>query len=100
MATGLEGCKLTHKHTYAVHHAGSEGLTPHQINSFTKHMLEKLHKSYQSEVDKEVCKVMAAFSQEEGYFVECQSLQPPWETPQLINFLLPKEVQCLATAGC
>jgi hypothetical protein len=90
MATGVEGCKLTHNRTYAVQHAGSEGLAPHQINSFTKHMLEKLHKSYQSEVDKEACKVMAGFGREEGYFVEREFLQPPWETEELINFLLPK----------
>jgi hypothetical protein len=88
-ATGVEACKLTHNRTYAVQRAGSEGLAPWQINSLTKHMLEKFHKSYQSEVDKEACKVMAGFGREEGYFVEREFINLPWELGALINLLLP-----------
>ena len=89
-ATGVEGCKLTHNRTYAVQQAGSEGLAPYQINSFTKHMLEKMHKSYQAEVDKEACKVMAGFSKDEAYFVEREFLELPKEIDLLIDALLPK----------
>jgi hypothetical protein len=89
-ATGVEGCKLTHNRTYAVQQAGSEGLAPYQINSLTKHMLEKLHKSYQAEVDKETCKVMAGFSKDEGYFVEREFLELPLPIMELINLLLPR----------
>ena len=88
-ATGVSGCKLTHNRTYAVQQAGSEGLAPFQINSFTKHMLEKMHKSYQAEVDKEACKVMAGFSKDEGYFVEREHLELPFAIAALIDFLLP-----------
>jgi ribosome modulation factor len=89
-ATGVEGCKLTHNRTYAVQQAGSEGLAPHQINSMTKHMLEKIHKSYQSEVDKEACRVMAGFPKDEAYFVEREFLEPIWSIDRLIDLLLPK----------
>jgi hypothetical protein len=88
-ATGVEACKLTHNRTYAVQHAGSEGLAPYQINSLTKHMLEKFHKSYQAEVDKEACKVMAGFSKAEGYFVEREFVTLPLPIEQLIHLLLP-----------
>jgi hypothetical protein len=89
-ATGVEGCKITHNRTYAVQMAGSEGLAPHQINSFTKHMLEKFHKSYQAEVDKEACKVMAGFSEDQGYFVEGDFLNLPTDITEIINRLLPR----------
>lgn len=88
-ATGVEACKITHNRTYAVQLAGSEGLAPHQINSFTKHLLEKLHKSYQPEVDKEACKVMAGHKKDEAYFVEREFLDLPQDIGTLINLLLP-----------
>jgi hypothetical protein len=50
---------------HAVQQAGNKGLAPCQINSVTKHTLEKLHKSCQAEADKEACKVMAGFSKDE-----------------------------------
>jgi hypothetical protein len=89
-ATGVEGCKITHNRTYAVQMAGSEGLAPHKINSFTKHMLKKFHKSYQAEVDKEACKVMAGISKDQGYFVERDFLNLPADITEIINRLLPR----------
>jgi hypothetical protein len=53
-ATGIKSCKVTHERTNAIQYAGSEGLAPHQINSFTKHILDKLHRAYMAESDKEV----------------------------------------------
>jgi hypothetical protein len=52
--TGVVNCKVTHDRTTAIQYAGAMGLAPHQINSFTNHLLEKIHRSYQSETDKEV----------------------------------------------
>jgi hypothetical protein len=98
-ATGVEGCKLTHNRTYAVQHAGSEGLAPYQINSLTKHMLEKFHKSYQAEVDKEACKVMAGFAKDEGYFIEREFLDPPFPIRTLIDTLLPSYSRWLLEAA-
>jgi hypothetical protein len=88
-ATGVEGCKLTHNRTYAVQLAGSEGLAPHQISCMTKHLLDKQNKSYQPEVDKEGCRVMAGFAKDEGYFVEREFLEPIWPIDDLIDMLLP-----------
>ena len=95
-ATGVEGCKLTHNRTYAVQQAGSEGLHPFQINSLTKHSVEKIHKCYMPELDKEACKVMAGFSKDEAYFVEREFLEPPWPIATLVNLLLPKYPQWVA----
>jgi hypothetical protein len=53
--------KLTHHRTQAVQYAGSRGLLPSQINTFTKHMLDKQHSSYQPECDEEAMKVMSGF---------------------------------------
>lgn len=53
-ATGVVNCKLTHDRTAAIQYAGAHGLAPHQINSFTNHLLEKLHRAYQAEADREV----------------------------------------------
>ena len=53
-ATAIESCKVTHLRTNAVQAAGFEGLQPHQINTLTKHMVEKMFSAYQSIVEKEV----------------------------------------------
>jgi hypothetical protein len=53
-ATGVVNCKVTHDRTTAIQYAGAMGLAPYQINSFTNHLLEKIHRSYQSEADREV----------------------------------------------
>jgi hypothetical protein len=44
-ATGLDvlGGKVTHHRTQAVQYAGSRGLQPWQVCTFTKHMTEKFH---------------------------------------------------------
>ena len=53
-ATAIESCKVTHLRTNAVQAAGFEGLQPHQVNTLTKHMVEKMFSAYQSIVEKEV----------------------------------------------
>ena len=53
-AMAIESCKVTHLRTNAVQAAGFEGLFPHQINTLTKHMVEKMFSAYQSIVEKEV----------------------------------------------
>jgi hypothetical protein len=87
--TGVESCKVTHHRTQAVQMAGSEGLAPWQINTFTKHMIEKLHSAYQSEVDKETLKVMSGFHKEETRFVPREHLVLPFDIRQYIDWLLP-----------
>jgi hypothetical protein len=57
----VENSKLTHHRTQAVQYAGSRGLTSAQINTVTKHMLDKQHSSYQPECDEETMKVMSGF---------------------------------------
>jgi hypothetical protein len=51
---GFRSCKVTHERTNVIQYGGSSGLTPHQINTFTNHMLDKLNSAYQSEADLEV----------------------------------------------
>jgi hypothetical protein len=78
-----------------VQQAGSKGLAPCQINSVTKHMLEKLHKSCQAEADKEACKVMSGFSKDEDCFVERKFLKPPWPIVAGPHQFPPSQVQNL-----
>jgi hypothetical protein len=51
---GVRSCKRIHKRTDATKCGGSRGLAPHQINTFTNHMLDKLNSAYQSEAGFEV----------------------------------------------
>lgn len=53
-STGVKAIKLTHDRTAAIQYAGSEGLAPYQINTFTNHILDKLNSAYQSVSDREV----------------------------------------------
>jgi hypothetical protein len=87
--TGVESYKMTHNRTHAVQLGGSEGLAPWQLNTFTKHMLDKLNSAYQPEMNRETAKVMAAFEKDEPYFHGSSNLQHPVPVPTLINFLLP-----------
>lgn len=89
-ATGVSTCKVTHLRTLAVQHAGSEGLAPWQINTMTKHMLEKINSAYQSEVDKTTMKVMAGFSVKESYFVPRTLIGLPYSAESLCTMLLPR----------
>jgi hypothetical protein len=80
---------LTHHRTHAVQLGGSEGLAPWQLNTFTKHMLDKLNSAYQPEMNQETAKVMASFEKDEPYFHGSSNLQHPVPVPTLIDFLLP-----------
>jgi hypothetical protein len=53
-------------------------------------MLDKLHSSYMTEVDKEVCKVMVGFDKEELYFVPCTHLELPKTAEEYLTLLLPQ----------
>jgi hypothetical protein len=91
-ATNVESCKLTHHRTQMVQQAGSEGLAPYQINTLTKHMLEKIHSAYQSECDKETLKVMGGQSRDESRFVEREYLETAdyeYTIMEYTCFLLP-----------
>jgi hypothetical protein len=88
-ATGVESCKLTHNRTHAVQLGGSEGLAPWQLNTFTKHMLDKLNSAYQPKMNRETAKVMAHFEKDEPYFHGSSNVQHPVGIPVLTNYLLP-----------
>lgn len=99
LSTGVESSKLTHNRTQAVQRAGSEGLAPWQVNTFTKHLLNKFHTSYQSESDKEACKVMAGFSKDEAHFVAEGHLTLPHPLHLMMRMLLPNYARWCAEAA-
>lgn len=68
-STGVNACKITHHQTNAVQIAGSQGLAPWQLNTMTKHLLQKMHRSYQSECDRETLHVMSGFKKGEVRYV-------------------------------
>jgi hypothetical protein len=88
-ATGVKSCKVTHHRTQAIQLAGSESLAPWQINTMTKHMLEKLPAAYQSETDRDTMRVMAGYPKGE-YFNENSLIQLPHEVDHYVQLLLPK----------
>jgi hypothetical protein len=88
-ATGVKSCKVTHHRTQAIQLAGSESLAPWQINTMTKHSMEKLPSAYQSETDRECMRVMAGYPKGE-YFNENSLIKLPLEIEQYIHLLLPK----------
>jgi hypothetical protein len=87
-ATGVRSCKVTHHRTQAIQLAGSESLAPWQINTMTKHLLEKLPAAYQSETDRACMRVMAGYTQGD-YFNEISLIQLPHEIEHYIRLLLP-----------
>ena len=60
-STGVDSSKVTHHRSQAVQYAGSQGLTMEQVQTLTKHITNKLHISYQPEVEAECMKVMSGF---------------------------------------
>jgi hypothetical protein len=94
-ATGLDalGGKVTHHRTQAVQYAGSRGLQPWQVCTFTKHMTEKFHSAYQPEVEEESMRVMSGFRKYESRFVPTEHVVFPGKQEQYImdgiNLLLP-----------
>ena len=52
--TGASTCKLTHLRTGSLQNLGFEGLHPYQINTLTKHILEKQLAAYGAEAEWEV----------------------------------------------
>jgi hypothetical protein len=68
--TGVDSqCKVTHRRTQAVLMGGSEGLNKDQISTYTKHIVDKLHKAYLPDCEKEAMKVMAGFEKVSFFFV-------------------------------
>ena len=55
--SGVVTAKITHHRTAALQFGGFNGLAPWQINSLTKHMLEKQNKAYSAVCEQKVsCK--------------------------------------------
>jgi hypothetical protein len=86
--------KVTHHRTMAVQYAGSRGLQPYQINTMTKHMLEKMHSAYAPEVEEETLKVMSGFRKHEHRFVPTEHVKFPGDQDlylqEGIDHLLPE----------
>jgi hypothetical protein len=65
---GVRGVKVTHDRTVAIQNMSS--LSPYQISSFTKHIVDnKLSAAYQAEADYEACLVQSGFRKGEEWFV-------------------------------
>jgi hypothetical protein len=88
VATGVRSCKVTHHRTQAMQLAGSESLAPWQINTMTKHMLEKLPAAHQSETDRDCMRVMTGYPKGD-YFNEISLMQLPHEVEHYVRLLLP-----------
>ena len=86
---GVASCKRTHERTNAIQYAGSEGLAPWQINTFTNHILDKLNSAYQSEADKEACLVMAGFNKSESHYLPEDQIRLPSTVEYYVKKLLP-----------
>lgn len=88
--------KVTHHRSMMVQYAGSRGLQPYQINTMTKHMLEKMHSAYQPEVEEETLKVMSGFRKSETRFVCTEHVRFPGNHEQYLeegmNYLVPDYV--------
>lgn len=59
--TGVESHKVTHHRSHCVMHASTEGLQQHQVSTLTKHMNDKINKSYWAEMERQTMCVMAGF---------------------------------------
>ena len=87
--TGVRSFKKTHHRSQAIQLAGSEGLAPWQINTFTKHLIEKLHSAYQSEMDKESLKVMAGSKKGGPYECDYTNVRLALSVEDYVKHLLP-----------
>ncbi|CAJ1935065.1 unnamed protein product [Cylindrotheca closterium] len=78
--TGVESCKVTHHRTHCVMHASTEGLQQYQVSTLTKHMNDKLTKSYWAEMERRTMTVMAGFDMDEAYNVLRTQIGLPLES--------------------
>lgn len=69
--------KVTHHRTMMVQIAGSRGLTPYQVSTMTKHLMDKIYSAYQPEVEQETLKVMSGFKKHEARYVPTEHAQLP-----------------------
>lgn len=71
-------------------HASTEGLQQYQVSTLTKHMNDKLTKSYWAEMERETMTVMAGFKKDEAYFVPRTKIGLPLATiEECIHKLFP-----------
>ena len=86
----IDAIKLTHQRLQAMQHAGSSGLTPWQMSTMTKHILDKLTSAYAPECEEETLKVMSGFKKSEYRFIPNERLQLPRPIEWYVNQLIPK----------
>ena len=60
-ATGVTNSKVCHHRTAALQHGGFESLGPHQVNTLTKHKLEKQNSAYGPVAERKTLEIMAGF---------------------------------------
>jgi hypothetical protein len=87
---GVSSCKVTHHHTQADQHGGSEGLAQWQISTFTKHMTEKLHAAYFPECNKEAMHMMSGHKKDEPYGAFYWKATLQHTVAQYVRLLLPQ----------
>ena len=87
---GVHSVKVTHDRTVAIQNMSN--LTPHQISSFTKHIIDnKLSSAYQAEVDFDACTVQSGFRPGEEWFVPEANIEiPPPLLREWTKYLLPR----------
>ena len=86
-ATGVINSKVCHHRTAALQYGGFESLGPHQVNTLTKHKLEKQSSAYGPVAERITCKVMAGFKNGEPYHLERGQVVLPHSITMYENML-------------
>ena len=53
--TGVHTAKVTHHCSASMQNAGFQGLQPHQLNTLTHHLIDKMYSAYGPMAEWEVC---------------------------------------------
>ena len=77
-ATGVVNAKVCHHRTAALQLGGFESLGPHQINTLTKHRIEKQSSAYGPVAERKTLKIMAGFKNGEPYHLERGQVALPY----------------------
>jgi hypothetical protein len=85
--TGVINSKVCHHRTAALQHGGFESLGPHQINTLTKHKIEKQSSAYGPVAERMTLQIMAGFKNGEPYHLERGQVTLPYTIGMYKNML-------------
>jgi hypothetical protein len=91
-ATGVTNSKVCHHRTAALQHGGFESLGPHQINTLTKHKIEKQSSAYGPVAERKTLQIMAGFINGEPYHLERGQVVLPHNIGMYEHMLLGDKV--------